>query len=104
MSNVTKVELAAALADTGIVNKGQAAGVLSALFGSYGPNGGEPGIISKHLQKGKKVAIVGFGTFQTSERKARTGRNPQNGQPVEIEARISPAFKPGKCLKEEVNS
>ena len=55
------------------------------------------------LQKGDSVALVGFGTFTVKERAARTGRNPQTGEPISIAAAKVPSFKPGKALKEAVN-
>ncbi|MGH1441232.1 MAG: HU family DNA-binding protein [Cellvibrionaceae bacterium] len=56
------------------------------------------------LKKGDSVALVGFGTFSVKERAARTGRNPQTGQPIEIAAATIPSFKAGKALKDAVNS
>jgi len=47
--------------------------------------------------------LVGFGTFGVKERAARTGRNPQTGQPIEIKAAKVPSFKAGKALKDAVN-
>ena len=49
-----------------------------------------------------KVGLVGFGTFKAVPRKARTARNPQNGEPVEVPARMVPAWKPSNLLKEKV--
>lgn len=49
-----------------------------------------------------EVAIPGFGTFRRVTRKARTGRNPKTGEPLEIPASRSVAFRPGKALKENV--
>lgn len=54
------------------------------------------------LGAGEKVQIIGFGTFETRERAARNGRNPQTGQVIEIPAAKAPAFKPGNSLKEKV--
>ncbi|NBU52594.1 MAG: HU family DNA-binding protein [Chitinophagia bacterium] len=51
-----------------------------------------------------KVILVGFGTFSTSERGARKGRNPQTGAPIQIAAARVPSFKAGKALKDSVNS
>ena len=50
-----------------------------------------------------KIQLVGFGTFEVSERAAREGRNPQTGETMKIEASKSPKFKAGKALKEMVN-
>ncbi len=55
------------------------------------------------LKKGGRVTLVGFGTFSTSHRKARTGRNPQNGRPLKIAARRVAKFAPGAELKAAVN-
>jgi len=55
--------------------------------------------ITNALSKGEKVILVGFGTFQVMERKARTGRNPQTGQTIQIPAKKVPKFKPGKGLR-----
>lgn len=60
-------------------------------------------VVSGELAKKEKVQLVGFGTFETRERAARTGRNPQTGAELKIAASITPAFKPGKALKEKVN-
>ena len=59
--------------------------------------------ISEALTAGDKVQLVGFGTFEVRERAARTGRNPQSGEEIKIPAAKSPAFKPGKALKDAVN-
>ena len=55
------------------------------------------------LKDGDSVVLVGFGTFAVKERAARTGRNPQTGQPIEISAAKIPSFKAGKALKDAVN-
>ncbi len=59
--------------------------------------------ISKALKNGEKVTLVGFGTFEVAERKARKGRNPKTGEPIDIKAAKVPRFSPGKALKEAVN-
>ena len=59
--------------------------------------------VSESLAKGEEVRIVGFGTFTTKSRPARTGRNPRTGESLEIQASTAPAFKPGKALKDAVN-
>lgn len=59
--------------------------------------------VSGALKDGDSVALVGFGTFGVKERAARTGRNPQTGQPIQISAATLPSFKPGKALKDAVN-
>lgn len=53
---------------------------------------------------GEKVSIVGFGTFETTERAARTGRNPQTGESLDIPASKSPKFKAGKAFKDAVKN
>ncbi|WP_026504928.1 HU family DNA-binding protein [Butyrivibrio sp. NC3005] len=61
-------------------------------------------VVTKTLQKEDKVQLVGFGTFETSKRAARTGRNPQTGEEINIEAATTPKFKAGKALKDAVNN
>ena len=58
--------------------------------------------VTKSLKKKKKVTLVGFGTFDVSRRKARTGRNPQTGEAIKIKARTVPKFSAGKALKDAV--
>lgn len=60
--------------------------------------------VTESLRKSDPVVLVGFGTFGTKERAARTGRNPQTGDPIQIKAAKVPSFKPGKALKDAVNS
>ena len=57
-------------------------------------------IIQKTVSKGKKVTLVGFGTFEPRKRAARTGRNPQTGAALKIAAKTVPAFTAGKKFKE----
>ncbi|MDA0789154.1 MAG: HU family DNA-binding protein [Proteobacteria bacterium] len=59
--------------------------------------------ITDSLKKGDSVVLVGFGTFSVRSRAARTGRNPQTGQEIQISAANVPAFKAGKALKDAVN-
>ena len=59
-------------------------------------------VITEALARGEKVTLVGFGTFQVVERKARRGRNPQTGQTIEIPAKKVPKFKAGRGLREAV--
>ena len=59
-------------------------------------------IIAESLKNGEKVQIVGFGAFEVKERPARKARNPKTGEEIQIGARRSPMFKPGKALKEAV--
>ncbi|CAM4388528.1 DNA-binding protein [Bacillus manliponensis] len=58
--------------------------------------------ITQSLQKGESVQLLGFGTFEVRERSARTGRNPQTGEEMQIQGGKVPAFKAGKSLKEAV--
>lgn len=60
--------------------------------------------ISVSLQKGDDVKLVGFGTFSAAQRAAREGRNPQTGESMKIPASIQAKFKPGKALKDSLNS
>ena len=59
--------------------------------------------IGDALAKGEDVSLIGFGTFKVAERAAREGRNPATGETIKIAASKTPAFKPGKGLKEAVN-
>lgn len=59
-------------------------------------------VITDTLTRGEKVTLVGFGTFKVMQRKARTGRNPQTGQSIQIPAKKVPRFRPGKDLKDRV--
>ena len=59
--------------------------------------------VTGSLKKGDDVALVGFGTFKVSNRSARTGRNPQTGETIQIAAAKVPSFKAGKALKDACN-
>jgi len=59
--------------------------------------------ITSSLKKGQRVTLVGFGTFGTSKRKARTGRNPQTGEAIKIKAKTAARFKAGKDLDKKLN-
>ena len=61
-------------------------------------------VVSEEMKKGEKVQLVGFGTFEVSERAAREGRNPQTGETMTIAASKTPKFKAGKALKDLVNA
>lgn len=61
-------------------------------------------IVTEELKNKGKVQLVGFGTFETTERAARTGRNPKTGEAIEIGASTSPKFKAGKALKDAINA
>ena len=60
-------------------------------------------VVAEELKKGEKIQLVGFGTFEVSERAARTGRNPQTGAEMTIAASKAPKFKAGKALKDSLN-
>ena len=60
------------------------------------------GGVKKALKKGDRVALIGFGTFSVSQRKARKGRNPQTGKEIKIPARKVPKFAAGAALKKAV--
>ncbi len=89
---MNKAELVEAIAKDAKITKSQAQDALN----SFTKN------VEKSLKKGKKVTLVGFGTFSTSKRAARTGRNPQTGKPIRIPARRVARFAPGKALKDSV--
>ena len=91
---MTKAELIAALAQKADVSKKDAEAVLNAFTAT----------VTEELSKKEKITLVGFGTFETRERAARTGRNPQTGKEMKIAASVAPAFKPGKALKDAVNA
>ena len=89
---MTKVELIAAVAATAGLTKKDAEKAVSATLD----------VITEALQKGDKVSLVGFGTFEVRERKERQGRNPQTREPMTIPASKLPAFSAGKALKDSV--
>ncbi len=90
--NMNKTELINAVATQTELTKKDAAKAVDALFET----------ISTTLAKEEKIQLIGFGTFEVRERAARTGRNPQTGEEMQIAASKVPAFKPGKELKEAV--
>lgn len=61
------------------------------------------GSISQAMKNNDTVSLVGFGSFAVKTRKARTGRNPSTGQPIQIPESKSVSFKPGKTLKDSIN-
>jgi integration host factor beta subunit len=61
-------------------------------------------LMAEALARGEKIDLRGFGTFSVRDSAARTGRNPQTGEPISIPARRMPGFKPGKELKDRVNT
>ena len=60
-------------------------------------------VVREELAKKEKIQLVGFGTFETSVRPAREGRNPRTGETMKIAESVVPKFKPGKALKDAVN-
>jgi len=58
--------------------------------------------VTKGLKKGTRVTLVGFGTFYSTKRKARVGRNPQTGETIQIKAKKVARFKPGKELESSI--
>ncbi len=93
---MNKSELVDALSEHAGMTKAQAGEAIDALFDT------DKGIIASALGEGKRVQITGFGTFETKERKARTGRNPRTGESIEIAATKTPGFRAGKGLKDAV--
>jgi DNA-binding protein HU-beta len=91
---VNKTELIDKLASATSLSKADAGRTVDALFDV------DKGIIADTLKAGAKVQITGFGTFETRRRGARTGRNPRTGETIQIPASMSPAFRPGKGLKD----
>ena len=91
---MNKTELVAAIAEKAELSKKDAEAALKAFID----------VVSEELKKGEKVQLVGFGTFEVSERAAREGRNPQTGETMEIKASKTPKFKAGKALKDMVNA
>ncbi len=90
---MNKAELVAAVADKAGISKKDAEESVKAFTE----------VITEELKKGEKVTLVGFGTFEVSERAERTGRNPQTGAEMKIAASKAPKFKAGKALKDAIN-
>ena len=89
---MNKTELIAVVAERTGVTKKDAERVISATFDT----------IAAQLAAGEKVQVTGFGIFEVKEREARVGRNPLTGEAIQIAASRTPAFKPGKALKDSV--
>ena len=89
---MNKADLVAAMAEKAGVSKKDAEASLKAFTD----------VVAEELKKGEKIQLVGFGTFEVSERAARTGRNPQTGKEIKIAAKTVPAFSAGKKFKEAV--
>ena len=90
---MNKTELVAAMAEQTNLSKKDVEAALKAFVD----------VVAEELKKGEKVQLVGFGTFEVSERAAREGRNPQTGETMQIKASKTPKFKAGKALKDMVN-
>ncbi len=86
---MTKDELVTKIAKDANLSKVQARKAMDSFFDG----------VTRSLKKEGKIGFVGFGTFSVTKRKARTGRNPQTGQPIKIAAARVPKFKAGKKLK-----
>ncbi|NLJ80748.1 MAG: HU family DNA-binding protein [Firmicutes bacterium] len=89
---MNKAELIAGVAEKSNITKKAAGEVVEAVFAT----------ISESLSREEKVTIVGFGTFEVRDRKARQGVNPSTKEPIMIPATKVPAFRPGKSLREAV--
>lgn len=91
---MNKAELVAAVAEKAELSKKDSEKALKAFVD----------VVTEELVKGEKIQLVGFGTFEVSERPAREGRNPQTGEKMTIEASKAPKFKAGKALKDAINA
>ncbi|MDI3257592.1 MAG: HU family DNA-binding protein [Kyrpidia sp.] len=91
---MTKQDLIAKVAEKSGLTKKAAAAAVDAVLET----------IQEALQAGESVGLTGFGSFEVRERSARTGRNPQTGETIEIAGGKTPVFRPGKALKEAVKS
>ena len=90
---MNKTELVAAMAEQAQISKKDAEAALKAFTD----------VVASELKANGKVQLVGFGTFEVSERAAREGRNPQTGETMTIAASKAPKFKAGKALKDLIN-
>ena len=90
---MNRMELVAAIAEKTELSKKDAEKALKAFTD----------VVAEELKKGEKIQLVGFGTFEVSERAAREGRNPHTGEPMPIAASKAPKFKAGKALKDALN-
>ena len=91
---MNKTELVAAVAEQADISKKDAEKALKAFVD----------VVTEEMKKGEKVQLVGFGTFEVSERAAREGRNPQTGATMTIAASKAPKLKACKALKDMVNA
>ncbi len=90
---MNKTELVAAIAEKTNLTKADSEKALKAFTE----------VVAEELKKGEKITLVGFGTFEVSERAAREGRNPLTGETIKIAASKAPKFKAGKALKDSIN-
>ena len=90
---MNKTELIDAVASSTDLSKADATRAVDAVIDN----------ITDTLRGGDSVTLVGFGTFEVRSRAARTGRNPQTGETIQIKASRAPAFKAGKAFKDAVN-
>jgi DNA-binding protein HU-beta len=90
---MNKSELIDAAAQSTGLSKGEVSKALDSILDS----------ISGAVQRGDRVSLSGFGTFERRDRAARTGRNPQTGEQLQVAASRAPAFKPAKAFKDAVN-
>ena len=91
---MNKTEFIAAIAEEAGLSKTDAAKAVKAFTD----------VVVEEMKKGEKIQLVGFGTFEVSERAERTGRNPQTGKEMTIAASKAPKFKAGKALKDMINA
>lgn len=89
---MNKTELVAAIAQDAGLTKAAAAKAVDSLVS----------VVTDALVKDETVTLIGFGTFSTAKRAARTGRNPRTGAEIKIKAKQVPTFKAGKALKDAV--
>ena len=92
-NKMTKDELVTKISEEAGITKKEAGEALKAFTES----------VSEAMAKGDSVSLVGFGSFSVSQRSARTGRNPQTGETIQIPLRKTVKFKAGKALKDSVN-
>ena len=90
---MNKTELVAAIAEKAGLSKKDAEGAVKAFTDT----------VAEQLKAGDKIQLVGFGTFEVAERAARTGKNPQTKEEIQIPASKAPKFKAGRALKDTVN-
>lgn len=90
---MNKAELITAVSEKASISKKDAEGAINAFIAT----------VSDTLKDGDKIQLIGFGTFETTKREARTCRNPRNGSTIQLEERLMPKFRPGKALKDYIS-